>query len=680
MKLNYPISNLKGIGPKKEEIFNNHGINILEDLLYYFPKSYQNRTNFTKVMDIKPGKPYFIKGIIQSRRYGRGFYNKNSPITFLMSDSTGSVEIVFFNGKYLTNSINVYEEYAVYGMVSENRGRLQFIHPEIIKIGSKDDIRGIIPVYKSLNGISSKEIIKYQLMAQDVLDDIEDWIPSKILEDYKVADIIFSLKNIHFPKNRQSILMARFRMIFQELLVLQLGLMYIRSGDLRKEKGVVIKCNDDMDFINSLPFDLSSGQLRVWSEIKGNLQSDNAMNRLLQGDVGSGKTVISEIAMYCCVKSGYQAAIMAPTEILAKQHFNTLKKDFSERNIKVELLVGGMKISERKLILERLKSKDIDILVGTHAILRDDVIFNKLGLAITDEQHRFGVEQRQRLSGKGEKPNLMIMTATPIPRTLAVILYGELDISVIDTMPKGRKTIITKSAQSNVRNKIYKKVKEEIDKGYQAYVVAPLIEKSEELDILSVEEIFKYLSKKFQNYNVALIHGGMDTKIKDKIMEDFSYGKIDILVATVVIEIGINVPNATVMVIENAERFGLAQLHQLRGRVGRGSEKSYCYLISDNNNEVSEKRIKIMCESSDGFKLAEEDLRLRGPGEIFGTKQHGLPEMQISDIIRHGKVLEQAKEAAMRILNDDPELSKIKNRGLRGRVEKMFGSNIRLEL
>ncbi len=680
MKLSDSISSLKGVGAKKEQIFNDHGINTIEDLLSNFPKAYQNRTKITELGFIKPGKNYFVKGIVQSRRYSGNPYKKNVPISFLLSDETGSVEIVFFNGRYLANTINIFQEYVVYGPVTENHGRMQMIHPEMTKVGATDDIRGILPVYKSFSGISSKEIKKYEKQIIDSIENIKDWLPEPIVKKYNIADIKFAYRNIHFPQNKNSILMARFRMVFEELLTLQTGLLYIKSGDLRHEQGIVINCDSDDEFVETLDFELSQGQKRVWNEIKDNLESDRAMNRLLQGDVGSGKTVISEIAMYCCVKSGYQAAIMAPTEILAKQHFASIRKDFDKLDIKVELLTGGMGSAARKNILKRLENGEIDVMIGTHVILNPDVKFNKLGLAVTDEQHRFGVEQRQKLYSKGEKPNIMVMTATPIPRTLAVILYGELDISIIDTMPKGRKPIITKSAKSSQRNSIYRKVKEEINKGHQAYVVAPLIEDSEEIDAKSADYIYKDLTKRFSDKTVAIIHGGMPMAEKDNIMENFSVGNIDILVATVVIEIGINVPNATAMVIENAERFGLAQLHQLRGRVGRGLSESYCFLISDKINDVAEKRIEIMCSSNDGFSIAEEDLNLRGPGEIFGTKQHGLPEMHISDIVRHSKILEQARGAATEILIEDPALTLPKNKLLRNKVEKMFGNDIMLQL
>ncbi len=680
MKLTDGIDVIKGIGEKKKKALNSKGIFTLEDLIWWFPKKYQDRRRTTDISKLTPGKEYLVEGTILSRRFGGNPYNRRTPLSFLVADHTGRMEVVYFNGRFIAKAFNINEQYTFYGKVSENMGRLQMIHPESHKSGSPDDIREVLPVYPEITGISQKEIRKYQRALRNLYDDIEEWIPKDVVRDQRLASSGFALENIHFPQDQRHVLMSRFRLIFEELFTLQTGLLYIKGDNVKHGEGISIDPSYAGEFIDSLPFDLTEGQSRTWQEISKDLISSRSMNRLVQGDVGSGKTAVAEAAMYACVKNGYQAVMMAPTEILAKQHLATLTEDFRNTDMKVGLLCGSMKTAEKNEVTDALANGDIDILVGTHAVIQPGVKFRDLGLVITDEQHRFGVEQRKRLSGKGANPNVMVMTATPIPRTLAVILYGELDISVIDTMPAGRKSIRTYSAEQSERDNVYSKIKEEIEKGHQAYVVAPLIEESEKVEARSVDELFDEIRDRFKYMSVGMIHGAMGQEEKDAIMESFVRGDLDILVSTVVIEIGINVPNATCMVIENTERFGLAQLHQLRGRVGRGSDQSYCYLITGSSSDVSKERVKIMCETTDGFRIAEEDLNLRGPGEIFGTRQHGLPELHLSDIVRHKDVLEKAKDAAASVLEKDPGLTDDEDRELRRRVQKMFGEDIKLEL
>ncbi len=433
-------------------------------------------------------------------------------------------------------------------------------------------------------------------------------------------------------------------------------------------------------YIRGLGYRLTSAQKRVTEEILSDLSSGNVMNRLVQGDVGSGKTVVAEIALYKAVKSGFQGVMMAPTEILAKQHYSGLSKSFAPHGIKVGLLTGSMGSKEKRETLRELAEGRIQILVGTHAIIQPDVVFHKLGLVVTDEQHRFGVNQRTALSEKGENPHVLVMTATPIPRTLAVILYGDLDISIIDELPPGRQKITTRAIDQSQRNACYDFVEKELQKGRQAYVVAPLIDESETLDVKSAEELYQELSGRFKGVQTALLHGAMKQQEKDGIMERFYNNEIQVLVSTVVIEVGINVPNATVMVIENAERFGLAQLHQLRGRVGRGSHRSYCVLISHNPSEIAQQRAQIMAESQDGFYIAEQDLKLRGPGEIFGTRQHGVPDLLLADLAKHIKILNDVKQEAQRITEEDPLLESETYSGLRRRVIKLFGEDFSLRL
>jgi len=674
------VSTLKGIGPKKAKIFSDYGINTLEDFLYFFPRKYEDRRQVCPISELVTGKEYLISGKVISKRYSGGARRRSSPLSLLVGDGKDSIEIVFFNGKYIANFFNVNGEYVFYGKVSENLDRKQMLHPEFYKAGDAADIRGIVPVYPGIKGISQNEIRKLQLRLTEIYDQVEEWLPEEVVDENRLASPAFAVKNIHFPADGKHMLQGKYRLIFDELLTLEAGLCYLKSGARNEGEGVAISTDDAGEFIGNLPFRLTEGQLHAWQDIEKDLASEKAMNRLIQGDVGSGKTVIAQLCMFLCARSGYQSVIMAPTELLANQHLNSFKEAFCKYDINIALLCSSMKAAEKRDVLEKLESGEIDILIGTHAVIQPNVKFKNLGMVITDEQHRFGVNQRVTLSQKGKNPNVMVMTATPIPRTLAVILYGDLDISQIRTMPEGRKPIKTYVVKADARNRAYDFVKERLREGRQAYVVAPLIEESENIDAKSAEELYKELTDKFRGFKVALIHGNLKAAEKDGIMDAFASGEIDVLVSTVVIEVGINVPNSTVMIIENCERFGLAQMHQLRGRVGRGSEQSYCFLICHNESKVALERSEIMASSCDGFDIAEEDLKLRGPGEIFGTRQHGLPEMHVSDLVRHADVLEKAKDIAKNIIDEDPQLTDPKYVKLKGRIKKMFGDEIRLEL
>ena len=680
MELTDSVTTLKGIGPKKADLLAGQGIFTLNDIISRFPRKYEDRREIIPVSDLVPGKDQLIHVKVLSRRYSGFRYKKKSPLMLLCEDDSGRIEIVFFNGAYIANLFNAGAEYTFYGRVTENRGALQMVHPEFHRKGDPDDIRGIIPVYSATEGISQNEYRKMVRACEPLIDSIEEWLPGDLPERYRLADPAFAVRNIHFPEDEKKIRQARYRLIFEELLTLETGMLSIRGELAERSSGAVIDPAPADEFIKTLPFELTDGQKQAWSDISKDLKSGKSMNRLIQGDVGSGKTVIAEMAMYAAVKSGYQAVMMAPTEILAKQHYKTLTDDLSMLGIRVGILTGSMKQKDKNETLLKLKSGGIDVLVGTHALIEPDVVFRSLGLAITDEQHRFGVEQRHMLSGKGEGINIMVMTATPIPRTLAVIIYGDLDISQIRTMPTGRKKIVTRVAHPEDRMVMYDFIKKKLRQGQQAYVVAPLISDSDKIDASSAEELYEELSDLFRGFRLALLHGNVDPAEKDRIMTDFADHRIDMLISTVVIEIGINVPNATIMVIENCERFGLAQMYQLRGRVGRGSERSYCFLVMEHESEIALERAKILEETSDGFRIAEEDLRLRGPGEIFGTKQHGIPELNISDLVSHADVLEKAKEAAQEILQDDPHLTSEQNQELRKRVSRMFGDDIHLEL
>lgn len=679
MQINDSISVLKGVGPKKVEIFRDMGIVTIEDLALYFPKSYEDRRTVTPISELKAGSDFLIQARLVNKRMGANRFNKKTPLVLNVSDDSGMLEVVFFNGYFLNKLFDIGKEYVFYGRITENLDRFQIVHPEFTLAGSSDDIREIIPVYSLRQGISQKEMRRMQRDIKGVYSNIKEWIPKDIVKKNKLASLDFAISNMHFPSNAKKVLQSRYRLVFDELFTLETGLMYMKSDD-SDVTGISIDVSKGDEFISKLPFELTSGQRESWNEIKDDLQKPKKMNRLLQGDVGSGKTIIAEAAMLSAAASGFQSVIMAPTELLARQHFDTFVKDLSDHEISPVILISSMKASDKRMAMESISSGKAKVIIATHAVLEENIVFKNLGLVITDEQHRFGVNQRRKLSGKGEGVNILVMTATPIPRTIAAILYGDLDISQIRTMPKGRKGIHTYKCSQGERNRVFNFVEKEMKAGRQAYVVAPLIEDSESIDAKSANAIFDELQDRFDDFNIKLVHGAMKSADKDKIMQDFASAKVDLLVSTTVIEVGINVPNASVMVIENAERFGLAQLHQLRGRVGRGSDDAYCFLMCYTDSELANARMDIMTGSMSGFDIAEEDLKLRGPGEIFGTRQHGLPQLKISDLLRHRDVLEAAMNSARELIERDSKLEKPESVMVKQKVKKMFGSDISIDL
>lgn len=673
MNLNASVSAIKGIGQKKAEILQSMGIETIEDFFTFYPRDYQDRRELRKMNELLDGTFSLVKGKVMLKVKNGSPYSKKQTLKVLVTDETGGLEVVFFNPKFIINRLEINSEYVFYGRVSVEFGKMKMIHPEFVKHGT-ESVQGIVPVYPLKGGISQTEIHKWQKIAFELLEELSEPLPKEMLEKHHLCDIYYALQNIHRPKDKSSLKAAKYRLIFDELLFLQIGLFSIKNRILSNQVGLCFDKNVKEEvFINQLPYTLTNAQQRVVAEIMKDMESSKGMNRLVQGDVGSGKTAIAEIALYKAVKSGFQGVMMAPTELLAKQHFEGLQQEFSKHEITVGFLSGSLSAKEKRLTLEKLEEGAIDILVGTHALIQPNVIFKNLGLVITDEQHRFGVNQRNLLAEKGQTPDLLVMTATPIPRTLAVIMYGDLDISIIDELPPGRQQIITRAADASGREQAYSFVKKEIDKGRQAYVVAPLISESESLEgVISAEELYLELTKKFKNSETALLHGDMKQAEKDDIMVRFYSGEIKILVSTVVIEVGINVPNATIMLIENAERFGLAQLHQLRGRVGRGKHQSYCLLISNGKNPIAKERISTMVSTSDGFIIAEKDLELRGPGEFFGTKQHGLPDLKLADLIKHAKILNLTREEARNILEKDPQIHADEHAGIREKTIKLF--------
>lgn len=681
IKLSDNVTAISGVGPKKAELLKKMNIHTVEDLLYLFPRKYEDRRHAVTIIEAPFNQDVLLETRVVTKQISGNPYGKKRLLRVLAEDNTGSVELLFFNGKYLADYFKLGQALTLFGNITLNNGRRQMVHPEFHTTGDKDDVRGLFPVYPLTDGLYQGQMRSMQLAVRETAKEIKEWLPEYIVKENNLCSPAYAIENIHFPQAERPVLESRYRLIFEELLTLQSGLFYIKRGRESSGQGVSVGKGVSLKpFLEVLPFNLTEGQERTIKQIECDLESSRAMNRLIQGDVGSGKTAVAELAMYKTVRGGFQAAMMAPTELLAKQHAATLKKHFEPLGINVRLLSGNTKAKERSEILEDLETGDVNILVGTHAVIRPDVRFANLGLVITDEQHRFGVNQRTLLAQKGENPNILVMTATPIPRTLAVILYGDLDISVIDTLPAGRKPVRTFLRYGDSRKKIYDFVENQIKEGRQAYVVAPLIEESEAIDCKSAGEIYEELCKSYPNLRIGLVHGAMKQQEKDFVMEAFASGGIDILVSTVVIEVGIDVGNATVMVIENCERFGLAQLHQLRGRVGRSGHQSYCILVCGSDSETAKKRNKIMCSTEDGFVIAEEDLKLRGPGEIFGTRQHGLPELNITDLVKNADMLEKVKNVARDLIDRDSELELPEHTELKKRVKKMFGEKIELRL
>ena len=674
--LNENIQFVKGIGPKKAEKMARLGIFTVKDALYYFPRQFEDRSRQKKIFQLEEGEKTGVR--VKIDRINSVSRRKFSITEFYVSDDTGKAKLVFFNKAYLRNTFRVGDIVKVFGSVKKNLGPVTELHNCEIEYDKLDKNPGIIvPVYSLTAGVGNKEVmgmIRNIFESSDI--SIDEYLPKWLVDKYNLCGVDFAIKNMHFPEKKENVKIAMYRLIFEELLFLQLGLFTVK-GNNKVGKGIRFQRHKDMDKIEEkLPFKLTRAQQKAYDEIIEDMTSDRIMNRLVQGDVGSGKTVVAQLALANCVLNGYQGAYMAPTEILAKQHMESFKDFFEGTGIRVEVLTGSSTKKEAREILEDLASGQVDILIGTHALIEDRVEFASLGLVITDEQHRFGVNQRGRLTSKSENPDVLVMTATPIPRTLALILYGDLDISIIDELPPGRKPIETLAIEKRKRESYYmSKVRSEIEKGRQVYVVCPLVEESETLDLKSASEVYDELRYDFfKDLRVGLLHGKMKASEKDQVMEAFKNHELDILVSTTVIEVGVNVPNASLMIIENAERFGLAQLHQLRGRVGRGSEKSYCTLIYGSKTEICRHRMAIMEETNDGFKISEKDLELRGPGDFFGTRQHGLPELRVANLFKHMKILRLVQKEAREIYAQDPALRDKDNEGIRLKIEEMFKS------
>ena len=672
---------VKGVGPNRVALLNRLGIYTLEDLITYYPRTHEDRSIPKKIIDLLHGEEALIEAIPVSRMSEIKIRRNFTMYKLIVRDDTGTCQITWYNQTYLKNMFKVGEKYKFFGKVNKKFNKVDMISPVFDSENSLKNTGKIIPIYPTTYNLPQNTLRKIMENGLAEIDEkLEDTLPEYLLSKYNLCDLNTAIKQIHFPDNFENFNKARKRLVFEELLSMQLALLSLKSQYEVESEGISLDKNVKMsELIDKLPFRLTKAQLRVLEEIDNDLESSKPMNRLLQGDVGSGKTVVAEIAAYKAVKSGYQVAIMAPTAILATQHLESFTSLLDDTGIKCELLISGISKKKKEDILERLKNGEIDILIGTHALLEENVVFKNLGLVVTDEQHRFGVRQRSTIAKKGDNPNVLVMTATPIPRTLALILYGDLDISIIDELPPNRKKIDTFPVTKEMDDRVNNFIKEQIDSGRQAYIVCPLVEDSEEIDARSVLELAeKYKNVVFKDYKVEYLHGKMKPKEKDEIMERFKNKEIDILISTTVIEVGVNVPNANIMVIENAERFGLAQLHQLRGRVGRGEYKSYCILKYQGNSDVIRKRMNVMKATNDGFIISEKDLELRGTGEFFGTKQHGLPEFKIANLFEDMQVLKLVQSIAIEIIGKDPKLEKEENKKLKKLVKNKFQDRIEI--
>ncbi len=669
MKLSDSIRFLKGVGPKREKYFNDMEIFNIEDLLTYYPRDYEDKSEIKKLNDVLDGeKATFaieFKSVLEDRRVRRNLH----LLSYAVEDDTSAAKITFFNNKFIKNKIELNKKYIVTGKVNIFRSQIQISSPEVLDYGVYFSKSKIYPIYPQSRHINSNDISK--LIAQVIDENLfYENIPANLMYKYSLMDKNESIKNIHRPENRELLHSARRRLIFEELLLFQLKLLSIKKYN-KSTKMKPMKIFEQIDqFIEKLPFKLTDGQQRVIGEIFDDLNSGYKMNRLVQGDVGSGKTIVSLIVMYLAYLNGYQSAIMVPTEILANQHLNSFRALLEPLGLKVELLVGSTKLKNRDRILNGLKIGEVDIVIGTHSLLNEEVIFKNLGITVTDEQHRFGVKQRETFNTKIDEAHTLVMTATPIPRTLSLILYNDLDISIIDSLPPDRQIIKTVAINRMMLSRVHEFIKKQIDMGHQAYIVSPLIEENENLDLNSVYELYEDLSKNvFRDYSVAFLHGKLKNEEKDKIMQDFKDKKIDIIISTTVIEVGVNIENATVILVYNAQMFGLAQLHQLRGRVGRSSHKSYCILYNSSNTKISWARMRILEESNDGFYIANKDLELRGAGDIFGTEQSGFLDLKIADFKRDVNILKYAHLEATNILDEDPEL-KLENNKMLAKILK----------
>lgn len=648
MKLTDPLHVLSGVGPKRAEAFSELGIHTVKDLLTYYPFRYEDIQEKV-IEEIQDQEKVTLKGTVVSEAVLSRYGYKKSRLNFRIMQDHAVINVSFFNQPYLKDKIILSEEIAIYGKWDAKRKALNGMKI----LAAKNDGEEFAPIYHVNKRVRQSSLVQLIRTGFDEYGQlVEESLPLELIQKYRLMDRREAMFAMHFPRNPEESHQAKRRMVFEEFLLFQLKMQGLKRQEKAEKNGIAIQYDVKRlkEFTKKLPFELTQAQKKVTNEICRDLMNPHHMQRLLQGDVGSGKTVVAAIALYAVMTAGFQGALMVPTEILAQQHMESLQQLFDPLEVRTALLTGSTRAKDRREILAQLASGEIDVIIGTHALIQDDVAFKRLGLVITDEQHRFGVNQRKILREKGQKPDVLFMTATPIPRTLAITAYGEMDVSIIDEMPAGRIPIETRWIRPPQIDTVLEWMKTELAAGHQAYVICPLIEESEALDVKNATEIFEHMTVFFApDYQVGLLHGKMKNQEKDEIMQEFKENRLQLLVSTTVIEVGVNVPNATIMLIMDADRFGLAQLHQLRGRVGRGSDASYCILVANPKNEMGVERMKIMTETNNGFVLSEKDLELRGPGEVFGARQSGLPEFIVGDIVTDFNVLEVAREEASAI-------------------------------
>lgn len=668
------IRNLKGIGEKSEKLFQKLNIHTVGDLVRFYPRSYDIYEKPIPISEIVEGEVATVTGTI----YGKVQMNnaKNLQITTIhVKDLTGVIKATWFRMPFLKNSLGRGGVVTLRGRIVERRGEMCMEQPELFfpsaKYNEKEDT--MQPIYPLTSGLTNNMMMKAVKQALEYLDLKREFLPNSIRLEYQLAEYNFAVKQIHFPQDKESFFKARERLVFEEFLIFILALWQMKETNEKTMNTFTFPKTDMVErVLQNLPYELTNAQKKVWKEIQADLCGERVMSRLVQGDVGSGKTIVALLGLILAGNNGYQGAMMAPTEVLAKQHYASITELFDKYEIplKVELLTGSMTAKEKREAYERIANGEANIIVGTHALIQDKVIYQKLALVVTDEQHRFGVKQREKLAAKGQSPHILVMSATPIPRTLAIILYGDLDISVIDELPTNRLPIKNCVVDTGYRSTAYTFIKKQVAEGRQCYVICPMVEESEFLEAENVIDYAGMLQSKLGNtIKVGYLHGKMKQAEKDEIMEQFSKNELQVLVSTTVIEVGINVPNATIMMVENAERFGLAQLHQLRGRVGRGEYQSYCIFMSSSKTKETKERLSILNRSNDGFYIASEDLKLRGPGDLFGIRQSGVLDFKLADIFQDAKILQRANEAAVQLMKRDPHLELEENQNLKNYLQ-----------